>query len=387
MEAIRERKAEIASRTEAPEASDWRKSWGKVESTPVDKSVGSRPVSRVKDGDPLSAPRDYTKHAVSQAPRPGARSSVPPPPPLPVTPPGSGSVRAAGEPQYVPVPIVTVPPGRVPSVAPQMPAPQAPQPNAAFMTGAGPGGPPTMRNAFSDPGPSQPIPSETVPPDLVVNAFSDSAPDGTPVPAPAPPMVAGGYPMPPLPRMPVNAPMPPMQGMARMPMGMPMMRMPMGMPYVPAMSYPGVPHPAAMMRPGMPGPVNPMMQVPATSPVSTPTQAPSLSHLIEMLRKSDFPSQREWAAEQLAAQTGRNSAGAVSALADAARGDEAPLVRACCVRSLVRLQVNTPQVVALMQELHKDTDPRVRDAAAEALTAWGLKPADAGIQPAGGTQK
>ena len=105
-----------------------------------------------------------------------------------------------------------------------------------------------------------------------------------------------------------------------------------------------------------------------------------------MLRESDFPSQREWAAEQLGAQRPLGPE-AVQGLVTAAKTDPAPMVRVSCVRALMKMQANTVPVVTAVQTLKNDADPRVRDAVGEALAAFGVAPAAPGtspIQPVGG---
>ena len=108
--------------------------------------------------------------------------------------------------------------------------------------------------------------------------------------------------------------------------------------------------------------------------------------LFRSLRDSDFPSQRESAAELLGGVNGRSSPEAVQALVTAAKADPAAMVRVCCIRSLMKMQANTVPVVTAVQGLKNDPDPRVRDAVGEALTAFGVAPAAPGsssIQPVG----
>jgi hypothetical protein len=86
-----------------------------------------------------------------------------------------------------------------------------------------------------------------------------------------------------------------------------------------------------------------------------------------VLRGSLFPSQREAAADQLGQSDWRREPEVVQALVTAARSDPAPMVRACCVRTLARMRVNTMPAVSAVQELKQDADPRVRQAVEEAL--------------------
>ena len=57
------------------------------------------------------------------------------------------------------------------------------------------------------------------------------------------------------------------------------------------------------------------------------------------------------------------------------------MVRVSCVRSLMKMQANTVPVVAVVQELKNDADPRVRDVVGEALAAFGVAPASPGTSP------
>jgi hypothetical protein len=94
--------------------------------------------------------------------------------------------------------------------------------------------------------------------------------------------------------------------------------------------------------------------------------------LLKMLEESDYPSQREWAADQLAVQSARSSPQVVDALMTAARKDPAATVRSCCVRCLARIGVQTTPMTSLLKDLQKDPDPRVRDAVGESMQALGV---------------
>ena len=163
-------------------------------------------------------------------------------------------------------------------------------------------------------------------------------------------------------------PMAPVTGVARIPV------MPQ---YVPAAYY-ATPNMTGAMPGAMTAAGYPPAQ-PAPSAAATTTQA------MQMLRDSDFPSQREWAAEQLSDLNWRTNPQVVQVLLTAARSDPAPMVRACCVRSLMKMQVNTVPAVSTIQALKSDADPRVRDAVAEAMISFGVGPGPgtASIQPVG----
>jgi hypothetical protein len=141
--------------------------------------------------------------------------------------------------------------------------------------------------------------------------------------------------------------------------------------FVPANYFPMPQGYSGNVYPGY-GMMSPTMPVGYQQPVQ-PLQDPqnNSASLLQMLRESDYPSQREWAADQLASQSNPL---VVNALLTAAKDDPAPMVRACCVRCLTRMQVQTVAVANVLQQLQEDKDPRVRDAVVQAMTAMGLTP-------------
>lgn len=138
--------------------------------------------------------------------------------------------------------------------------------------------------------------------------------------------------------------------------------------------------------------VNPAMAVPPRLPVPAPAPAgmatagdqASLPQLQAVLRDSLYPSQREWAAEKLAAMDWRREPRIVDCLTKAAHDDPAPTVRAGCVRCLAQMRLNTVPVVSVIQSLKGDSDPRVRHEVEQALAVLGVPslPGDATVQPA-----
>lgn len=106
---------------------------------------------------------------------------------------------------------------------------------------------------------------------------------------------------------------------------------------------------------------------------SAPAQAgPNVPQLSVVLKGSEFPSQRAWAAESLAAADWKSHPEVVATLLTAANQDPAGTVRAECVHSLARMKVNTPQVISAIQVLKGDVDSRVRNEAAQALMEMGV---------------
>jgi hypothetical protein len=195
----------------------------------------------------------------------------------------------------------------------------APAPPPVLLDGGTPAG---LANAFTATRSTRPVPADFGPLPQVENAFQDAGAAFRPLPA----QVA----QPPAPPGPGAAP-PPMPGPGRSGLA------PVGTYLPPA--------------------------VPPSPAVTDNEREPVLKVLHEAL----LPSERELAAERLSGGDWRREPAVVEALVRAARTDPAPTVRAACVRVLARLRANTPPVVAAVQGLTADADPRVRQAAAEAL--------------------
>jgi hypothetical protein len=102
-----------------------------------------------------------------------------------------------------------------------------------------------------------------------------------------------------------------------------------------------------------------------TAVKSTPE---NIQKMVTALRDSLYPSQREWAAESMAAVDWRNHPQVVQSLTTAAKDDPAATVRAGCVRCLAKMKANTVPVVTVMRDLRRDPDPRVRQEAEQALS-------------------
>ncbi len=355
---------------------DWRRSWGKAnEHKPLPPPP---PVSHVdaQRPDPLKDPERYTRRSVEDKPAPAAKpvvkepavqvakpavkepaaqdqvasripekSQIMPMPGTPLmtgakgqTPLGMQSVLAAGPPagvQYMPVPVVTIPDVRHVPMPP--PGPQG----AAVNTANG-----EYANAFF---PAQPgrAGGQWGGEVAMVNAFTPAPARDSAFPAVMPPpnAMAGMYP-------------PNMGGM-----------------YPPnvimGMQQAGYPAPGGM---GVG-----VTQVVANRPVDrrspsvayAPVQemgAPNIPEMLGLLRDSLYPSQREWAVENLAPLDWRMHPDVVQALVTAAREDPAATVRASSVRALARMNANSITVVSAVQALQADSDPRVRHEVERALT-------------------
>jgi hypothetical protein len=104
--------------------------------------------------------------------------------------------------------------------------------------------------------------------------------------------------------------------------------------------------------------------------------AQPIPQLLGMLQESLYPSQREWAAENLASYDWRDHPHVVQVLVAAAGKDPAATVRTECVRSLAKMNVNTMPVITAIQGLKTDADPRVRQAVEDALLSLTARGAD-----------
>jgi hypothetical protein len=305
-------------------------------------------------GDPVGPPKTTAELAGSAAKTPYAS---PPQINMPVggdlkKSPGASSVIAAGgDPQYVPVPMVTMPDiRRMPSPPPTQP-PQPPQPIRGMMAGGAKGMsgplPPTSEmtgNAF---GPPPAIAGE-----MQSSAFHQGMPNAMGYgPAPA-------YATMPRPAMPYNGAaqpgslysVPPSQYVA-----------PAGYQQHPGMMQPTAP-PVPMWQQGQ----------------ATPADLPSM---LGQLHESMLPSEREIAASKLASLNWKANPVVVEALLRAAKEDPAGSVRAGCVRCLAQMNVSTPQVVAACNALKADTDPRVQHEVTEALAKLAPAQAPAKVDP------
>jgi hypothetical protein len=332
--------------------------------TETAQSQGSDPLSNPAaytslSGDPVNSPKTTAELAGGAAKTPYA--------PLPqVNMPvggdlkrslGAGSVIAAGgDPQYVPVPMVTVPDTRRMPSPPMGDPPQPPQPIRGMMAGGRPG----MTGPL--PPPSEMTGNAFGPPPAIAGEMQSSAfHHGMPN--------AMGYgPAPAYANMP--RPATPYSGAAQ----------PGSIYSVPPTQYVAPagyqPHPGMMQPVAPPAPMWQQGQ-------ATPADLPSM---LGQLHQSMLPSEREMAACKLASLDWKTHPVVVEALVRAAKEDPAGTVRAGCVRCLAQMNVNTPQVVAVCSALKADSDPRVQHEATDALAklAPGQAPAmaDPSIQPA-----
>jgi hypothetical protein len=359
----------------------------KSDKTKVAQAKATMPDPEVKKPDPLKNPDSYTRKAEdkdkgkSDTLTASASTTSVAPPPRPYTPAespaaappnspsmvGTQSVVSSGGTQYVPVPIVTVPDYRHPPQPPQANVPQAPQLNLQV-----------NGNAFGQQVPVTPPPEGSGQP---INAFSSMQPAQAPAAPEGPPQNAfGNMPM----GQPMGQPMmPPQYGPAPQrtmlppgpytPLPSPGFHQPYptppGMPMAPA-GYQMLP-PQAPVAPA----INPvsyqaaMVSRPApTMPASNSTGVdPATLQLVQQLRDSFLPSEREMAAVKLSKLDWKANEPVVQALVSSASQDPAATVRASCVRSLAKMKCNTMPVVAALQNLKGDADPRVQQEVEQAL--------------------
>jgi hypothetical protein len=287
------------------------------------------------------------------------------------TPLGAGSVIQAGDPQFVPVPMVTIP-DVAHRPAPPTQIPQAPQPNQrlmanAFNSGMMPVAPPMATGAMAGNafGPNQYAAA------MADGAFHQGMPNARGYIAPgfAPPGYGGMAYSPMLPPAPMGAAVQP--GYSVPPGGQ--MVAPAGYQMVAPVGYP---------MQGYASSIQPLMQ-----PVAPGID---LQSLINQLRDSMLPSQREWAAIKLSELDWRHQSIIVDSLVQSAKDDPAASVRAGCVHGLAKMNVGTQPVIALLNSLCSDPDSRVQHEASEALAKLAPKKApslmaDPAIQPAGAT--
>jgi len=101
----------------------------------------------------------------------------------------------------------------------------------------------------------------------------------------------------------------------------------------------------------------------------------AVSQQLAVLKDSMYPSQREWAVVSLAKADWHAQPDALRALLAACREDPAATVRAACVRSFVRMQAKTPDVLKTIRSLKSDPDSRVKLEVEQALQSFAVVPA------------
>jgi hypothetical protein len=357
---------------------NYRESWGQVE--PWRPSTGDQAASRKSAksstgdassqqvSDPVKNPEWYHRQALAELERKSALTGkggdlV-----------GMASVTAAG--------VSRMPPGLagMPSPGPMGAPPLPPDPFRTTRMPRYPSGPglrfdqgipADMANAFTPGGTARPIPADFGSVHYPANAWSMPSSD---------PYVTAA-----------------MASQSGQPIAQPNAFLFPGMPSAMHGPMPGVFPSMVGMPPGY-GVRQPLMQPPPQQMVMPASQsrAPAQDsssalperatpeQLVAILKTALYPSQREYAAGCLAAQDWKTQPQVLDAILAGAKDDPAASVRAGCVRALAQMKANTPAAVALMESLNVDTDPRVRQAAADALATLGVPAVtDTGVRRAG----
>jgi len=193
-------------------------------------------------------------------------------------------------------------------------------------------------NAFTPPPP---------PVDMKVNAFSNMNPQSNqnamaPSYPPVPSMMAQGVPQPPMMSPPAHQ--------------------------VAQVNYPqSNPSSQAPMRQQ---PLNPAMdrrQAPETISSSGSSPSQEVGQVIQVMRESPYPAQREWAANTLGTYDLKAHPAVIQVLLMTAQQDPAPTVRAACVYSLGRMKAGGESVLATLNSLRNDGDAQVRQEVEQAI--------------------
>jgi hypothetical protein len=324
--------------TTPPQPSNWKESWGKVDSpTPVPpkpeapKVVAALPKVDVpradaKHDDPLKDPERYARNSKSNdTPKPSPKPPAAPAE-LAAKAPAATIDRRPDETTVLPtktdLPKEPATLDRQPEIKAPMGVAKKPVEAPAVQPPPGPALPPSIAaaaipadegNAFSPP-----VAKTPKTPDAA-NAFSPAAPAKPPVEA-----AANAFP----------TPAPPATAVT-------------GMAYTPT-----------------PPPVI------AASCQQMVDDGSGLVQILGVLHDSLYPSQREWAAERLAAYDWQRQPAILDSLVAVAKTDPAASVRAECLRSLGRMKANRLDAVAAARSLKTDADPQVRQEAEEILATF-----------------
>jgi HEAT repeats len=111
----------------------------------------------------------------------------------------------------------------------------------------------------------------------------------------------------------------------------------------------------------------------AAMPAVAPADA-RLRLMLQTLQSSIYSEHREWAAGQLGSSEMRTNPQVVPALVQGAREDRDSVVRCACLRALGKMNANTQAVVAALNTMKADADPRVRQEVNQVLAKFGLGP-------------
>jgi hypothetical protein len=99
-----------------------------------------------------------------------------------------------------------------------------------------------------------------------------------------------------------------------------------------------------------------------------PAEWLSVPKLLSVLKESDTPAQREWAADCIAGANCASHPEIVPAVLSASKTDSSPIVRIACIHTLDKVHAHGPDVIMALNVLTNDPDPNVRKEAAQAMS-------------------
>jgi hypothetical protein len=124
-------------------------------------------------------------------------------------------------------------------------------------------------------------------------------------------------------------------------------------------------------------------QASASSPGETPSTRAAqpqdgavVNHhqMLALLRESIYPEQREWAAENMSSFDWHLSPEIAEGLMTTAQKDTVVAVRTACIRCMVRMEINTPQVRNVLETLKTEKEPQIQKEAKKALAKLASHP-------------
>jgi hypothetical protein len=122
------------------------------------------------------------------------------------------------------------------------------------------------------------------------------------------------------------------------------------------------------------------------TPATTEVEWLSVPKLLSVLKDSDTPAQREWAADCLAGADCKAHPEIIPAVLNAAKADASASVRIASIRTLAKVHAGGPDVIVGLNSLTSDSDANVRKEANQAVSQLVGNGTASGIQPAGALQ-
>jgi hypothetical protein len=133
-------------------------------------------------------------------------------------------------------------------------------------------------------------------------------------------------------------------------------------------------------------PVTPLRSPSPASPATTDVEWLSVPKLLSVLKESDTPAQREWAADCLAGADCKTHPEVIPAVLRAAKADASATVRIASIRTLAKVHASGPDVIVGLNSLTADADANVRKEANQAMSQMSSDGTASGIQPASALQ-